>query len=88
MIELQGSYHVAVVGPDNRVDLRQVRPGERIGALWIIDSGLNPGERVVAEGVGKVKQGIVVTPKPYAFPSTAAGRPSPIPAGRSTPGGR
>ena len=88
VMELQGSYQVAVVGPDNRVDVRQVKPGERIGALWMIDSGLNPGERVVAEGVGKVKQGIVVTPKPYAFPSTAAGRPSPKPAGRSSSGGR
>ena len=71
VMELQGSYQVAVVGPDNRVDVRQVKPGERIGALWMIDSGLNPGERVVAEGVGKVKQGMVVTPKPFVLPRSA-----------------
>ena len=88
VMEFQGSYQVAVVGHDNRVDVRQVKPGERIGALWVIDSGLNPGERVVAEGVGKVKQGIVVIPKPYALPSTTAGRPSPRPADRPGAGGR
>jgi membrane fusion protein (multidrug efflux system) len=88
VMEFQGSYQVAVVGPDNRVDVRQVRPGERIGALWMIDAGLNPGERVVAEGVGKVKQGIVVTPKPFALPSTAAGGPSLRPADRPGAGGR
>jgi membrane fusion protein (multidrug efflux system) len=88
VMEFQGSYQVAVVGPDNRVDVRQVRPGERIGALWMIDAGLNPGERVVVEGVGKVKQGIVVTPKPFALPSTAAGEPSPKPSDRPGPGGR
>ena len=57
VMELQGSYQVAVVGPDNRVDIRPVKPGERVGPLWVIDEGLKPGERVVAEGVQKVKQG-------------------------------
>jgi membrane fusion protein, multidrug efflux system len=88
VMEFQGSYQVAVVGPDNRVDVRQVRPGERIGALWMIDAGLNPGERIVAEGVGKVRQGIVVTPKPYALPSTAAGGSAERPADRPGAGGR
>ncbi len=59
VMELQGSYQVAVVGHDNKVEMRPVKPGERVGALWVIDEGLKPGERVVAEGVQKVKQGIV-----------------------------
>jgi membrane fusion protein (multidrug efflux system) len=63
--ELQGSYQVAVVGPGNMVDIRPVQPGERVGAMWVIDSGLKPGERVVAEGVEKVRQGMPVTPKPF-----------------------
>lgn len=87
VMELQGSYQVAVVGPDNRVDLRQVKPGERIGALWMIDSGLKPSERVVAEGGAKVKQGMVVTPKPFPFRSTAIPGASPKPAGRPGSGG-
>ncbi len=88
VMELQGSYQVAVVGPDNRVDLRQVKPGERIGPLWMIDAGLNPGDRVVAEGVGKVKQGIVVTPKPYVVPAIPVPAASPKPAGRPGAGER
>ena len=63
--ELQGSYQVAVVGPDNKVDIRPVKAGEPSGALWVIDEGLKPGERVVAEGVQKVKQGMTVETKPF-----------------------
>ncbi len=75
--ELQGSYQVAVVGADNRVDIRSVKVGQRVGSLWIIDEGLRPGERVVAEGIQKVKQGVVVTPKPYA--PAAEPKPAPTP---------
>jgi RND family efflux transporter MFP subunit len=64
--ELQGSYQVAVVGGDNKVDLRTVKVGDRVGSIWIIDEGLNPGERVVAEGVQKVRPGMQVSPKPFA----------------------
>ncbi len=62
--ELQGVYNVAVVKPDDTVDLRMVKPGERIGTLWVIDEGLKAGERVVVEGVQKVRTGIKVTPRP------------------------
>ncbi len=60
--ELQGSYQVAVVGPDNRVDIRSVKPSQRVGALWVIDEGLKPDERVVSEGIQKVRQGMLVAP--------------------------
>jgi membrane fusion protein (multidrug efflux system) len=63
--ELQGGYQVAVVGPDNKVDVRSVKAAERVGSLWVIDGGVMPGERVVAEGVQKVKQGMVVNPSAY-----------------------
>ena len=63
--ELQGSYQVAVVGPDRKVDIRPVKPGERVQNLWVIDEGLKPGEQVVSEGVQKVRQGMTVTPKPF-----------------------
>jgi membrane fusion protein, multidrug efflux system len=62
--ELQGSYQVAVVGNDNKVSIRPVKVGERVGTQWIVDEGLKPGERVVAEGVQKVKAGMTVNPKP------------------------
>src|SRR5208283_4397596 len=48
--ELQGSYQVAVLGADNRIDIRTVKAGDVVGPLWIIDEGLKPGERVVVEG--------------------------------------
>jgi membrane fusion protein (multidrug efflux system) len=63
--ELQGRFQVAVVGPDNKVDLRWVKVGERTGSLWVIDEGLKPGERVIVEGIQKVKAGMPVTPKPF-----------------------
>jgi membrane fusion protein (multidrug efflux system) len=64
--ELQGRYLAAVVSNDNRVSLRPVKPGERYGPSWVIDSGLNAGERVVAEGTQKVRDGQQVTQKPYS----------------------
>ena len=70
--ELQGLYQVAVVGPGDKVEIRPVQTGDRIGSLWIIEKGLSPGERVVVEGIQKVKPGIVVNPKPVAEPATTA----------------
>ena len=63
--EMQGSYQVVVVTPENKVDIRPVKVGERAGNLWIIDQGLHPGERVVVEGLQKVKAGMTVEPKPF-----------------------
>jgi membrane fusion protein (multidrug efflux system) len=64
--ELQGGYQVAVVDDHNKVTVRTVNVGERTGNRWIIASGLNPGDRVVAEGVQKVRTGAIVNPKPFA----------------------
>ena len=63
--ELQGIYQVAVVGNDNKVSIRPVKVGERVGTEWIIQDGLKPGEQVVAEGTQRVKAGITVDPKPF-----------------------
>jgi RND family efflux transporter MFP subunit len=64
--ELQGSYQIAVVGGDNKVNIRLVTVGDKVGNQWIVSSGLKPGEEVIAEGVQKVRQGIQVNPKPLA----------------------
>jgi membrane fusion protein, multidrug efflux system len=61
--ELQGHYQVAVVGDDNKVNMRQVKVGERVGTLWIVESGLKPNERVVTEGLAKVRDGSPVNPQ-------------------------
>jgi membrane fusion protein, multidrug efflux system len=72
VMDVQGKYLVAVVGSDNKVDIRPVTVGERYGTFWIISDGLKPGDRVVAEGTQKVTQGAVVNPKPYSGDSAAA----------------
>ncbi len=59
----QGSYQVAVVGNDQRVSMRTVKPGATVGAMWVIDEGVKPGEQVAAEGPQKIKEGTLVTPK-------------------------
>ena len=64
--ELQGGYQVAVVGADNKVNIRTVTVGDRTGSDWVISDGLNPGDRIVAEGVQKVRAGALVNPKPFA----------------------
>ena len=68
--ELQGGYQVAVVGPDDKADVRNVQAGQRIGSLWVIDRGLHPGERVVVDGFSRAKSGTLV--KPVEAPAQAA----------------
>ena len=63
--ELQGGYEVVVVGKDNKVATRQVQVGERVGTMWVITSGVKPGDRVVVEGQQKVHSGMQVQPKPF-----------------------
>ena len=63
--ELQGGYQVAVVGADNKVDVRTVTVGDRVDNQWIIAGGLNAGDRVVAEGVQRMRTGVHVNPKPF-----------------------
>jgi membrane fusion protein, multidrug efflux system len=67
--DVQGQYLVAVVGTDNKVNIRRVTTGERVGSMWIIDDGLKAGDRVVAEGTQKVREGISVNPKPFPMGS-------------------
>jgi membrane fusion protein, multidrug efflux system len=61
--EVQGAYQVAVVGADNKVSMRGVKAGARVGNQWVIDEGLKPGERVIVEGLQKVRDGVTVNPK-------------------------
>jgi RND family efflux transporter MFP subunit len=64
--ELQGGYQVATVDDDNKVNIQPVKVGDRIGNQWVIAEGLKPGERVVAEGVQKMRPGLQVNPRPFA----------------------
>ena len=67
--ELQGTYQVAVVGPDNKVSVRPVKLGEKTGSQWVVEDGVKAGESVVAEGTLKVRPGMTVSPKPFVVAS-------------------
>jgi len=75
--ELQGTFSVAVVTPEDKVQIRKVEVGPRVGPNWIITQGLSAGERVIVEGVQKVTDGAPVKPQPASSPPAA---PSPPPA--------
>jgi len=63
--ELQGGYLIGVVGSDNKASLRPVKTGPKVGTMWVVAEGLKPGERVIAEGIQRVRDGMVVNPKPF-----------------------
>ena len=74
--ELQNIYNLAVVGADNKVSFRTVKVGPREGTLWVIEEGLKPGERVVVEGLQRLREGATVNPKPVPAETKPAGAPS------------
>ena len=76
--ELQGSYQVAVVDSENKIHIQSVQVGERTGTQWIIEDGLHPGDRVVAEGLQKVRDGTMVVTTNFEEQPTlqAAAQPS------------
>ena len=63
--EVQGSYQVYVIGHDNRVTICPVKVGERVGTMWVIQTGLKAGEQVVVEGQQTLRTGMLVSPKPF-----------------------
>jgi RND family efflux transporter MFP subunit len=72
--ELQGTYQVALIGPDNKVHIQPVKMGRRFGKMWIVTDGLKSGDRIVVEGVQKARENGVVNPKPW----TPSASPSPV----------
>jgi membrane fusion protein (multidrug efflux system) len=84
--ELQGTFTVLVVGEGNKVETRKVKPGPKVGNLWIMEEGLKPGERVVVEGFQRLRDGMVVSPTALAPAAPPAG-PAP-PSGAAPAGGK
>ena len=78
--DLQGQHEVAVVGAGDTVDIRKVKVTDRVGSLWVVGEGLKPGERIVVEGIDKVRNGEKVKPLPAdPEPVTQAVRPGAAP---------
>ena len=61
--ELQGEDRVSVLGSDDRVHFKKVKTGPRIGSLWLIEEGLEPGNRVLVDGIDRLKSGDMVRSK-------------------------
>jgi membrane fusion protein (multidrug efflux system) len=78
--EFQGLFSVMVVKADNTVEQRMVKAGERVGNLWMIDSGVKPGERVIVAGLEKVRPGITVSAKTVKLEEATPLAPSGPPA--------
>ena len=64
--ELQGQYQVRVVARDNKIAVRTITVGNRVGNEWVVSSGLQPGERVVVDGALFLPNGSVVAPTPFS----------------------
>jgi membrane fusion protein (multidrug efflux system) len=86
VLETQGQYQVAVVGADNKVTMRTVEIGKQSGGLRVINKGVSPGERVIAEGLQKVHDGMEVNPQVVAAPTAQAtpGSPDGAPSAAAT----
>jgi len=69
VMELQGQNSVYVVNEENVVQARQVKATEKIGDLWLIEEGLNPGDKVVIDGLQKVATGLKIKPVLIEFES-------------------
>ncbi|MOA43931.1 Toluene efflux pump periplasmic linker protein TtgD precursor [compost metagenome] len=62
--ELQSVHRVFVIKPDDTVEVRQVQVGQRLGSEWVIESGLQAGERVAVAGLLRLRPGMTVKPRP------------------------
>ncbi|GLQ10532.1 MexE family multidrug efflux RND transporter periplasmic adaptor subunit [Devosia yakushimensis] len=71
-----GQSQLYVIGADNVVELRTVTIGRSIGSRSVVESGLNSGDRVVVEGVQKIRPGSPVAPEPWTPPATTAAAPA------------
>jgi membrane fusion protein (multidrug efflux system) len=85
LVEVQGISNVAVVKADDTIEVRPVKPADRIGGLVILDSGLKVGERIVVEGMQKVRPGIKVQPQLVPLESAAAPSATPGAAPSAAP---
>ena len=86
--EIQGLYSVMVVKPDATVEQRMIKAGERVGNLWIIESGLKPGEKVIVEGLQKVKPGVQVSAKTVKLEETSLAPNAPPAESKAKAGGK
>jgi membrane fusion protein (multidrug efflux system) len=66
VMEIQGLYQLAVVSDDGAVEIRQVQMGPRVDDEWIVESGLEAGERIALEGLQRLRPGTKVIANPVS----------------------
>jgi membrane fusion protein (multidrug efflux system) len=76
VMDLQGRTLIAVVGDHNQVNVRPIQVGERFGEEWVVSGNIEAGDRVIVEGVQKVKDGSPVRPVTATAYSGAATQPA------------
>jgi len=72
--QLQSMQGVFTVEPNNKVESRPIVTAERVGDAWIVTQGLKPGDRIIVEGLLRVRPGMVVNPQPYKPASSSQAR--------------
>jgi membrane fusion protein (multidrug efflux system) len=70
--ELQGTYQVGVVDADNKVDIRVVQTGPQVGSLWIVEKGLDVGDKVILSDLMRLRPGMPVRATPASVSSSAS----------------
>lgn len=71
--ELQGVYRVAVVLDDKTVSIKNINLGPQAGDMWIVESGLQAGDKIVVDGLQRIRSGMTVTPSPFKNTQAGAG---------------
>jgi len=88
--DLQGVSQVAVIGADDTVNFRNVKLGPTKGSDYVVSEGLQAGDRVVVEGIQKIRDGMLVKPVPVtaaAAPKSPATAPESSKASKSSASG-
>jgi len=75
LVELQGSYQIGVIGEDNKAEIRPIKIGPRFNRQVVVTQGLKEGDKVIVEGIQKVRPGMAVTAKPYEEPKADTAGP-------------
>ena len=76
LVELQGKTFVWVIGDDGKATQRSVKTGEQVGNVFIINEGLKAGEKIVVEGVNKLREGIPVNTSAPVSKAAASEKPA------------
>ena len=71
--ELQGIYQVGVVAADNKATIKTIKLGPQTGDMWVVESGLQPGDNVVVDGLQRIKSGMTVAPSPFKSTQATVG---------------